>query len=292
VAAGFTLSKIVIVQSLEPHELKTGTTLFQYLQPLLAKSGLGITVELHDCGSVIDFQTFVAQLTYLAKSAKVIPLLHVECHGHPANGLEFENGSMLSWPEVSDCLSPLNIATKFNLFAVFSACFGAYYAQQMSAIHPSPCWGILAPTAKLDPGEILGGFRVFYYEFIKTLDAGLALVELRRQVHLSHGEWFGMPAEEWFKEVVLKYIRQHCTNQAVRARALDLRNRLNALGKSSTISKVKRQIVAANRSSIEEFFDQYFHTKQIPGNDARFSQARYELEQTLSAMRASGRFAL
>lgn len=185
---GFTYTKIVIIQSLEREEVETGKILFEFLASLgTDNESYDVPIEIISCGHAGQFLEILHQLTQDA-TAGTIPLLHVECHGDPLDGLEFENSSTLSWESVSEALRPLNIASKFNLLAVFSACFGAHFLGQMEAIQPSPCWCLVAPTERVDVAEVMGGFRAFYSALFNDNDMGSA-VRAISQCRLSHGRW-------------------------------------------------------------------------------------------------------
>ena len=111
--SGFTFSRIVIIQSLEPDEDETGTILSEFLAALgTATEFSNVPIEVINCGNARQFLEILNQLTQDAASGD-IPLLHVECHGDALDGLEFENSSTLSWERVSAALLPLNIATQF-----------------------------------------------------------------------------------------------------------------------------------------------------------------------------------
>ena len=289
---GFTFTKVVIVQSLESHEIETGRIHSDYIDAQMREHNSIVPVELIICSSSIEFLQILERLIKDARLHDEIPLLHVECHGSPTEGLEFENGSTLTWPEVAAVLLRLNIVTGFNLLTVFSACFGAYFLGQMGAINPAPCWCVVAPTESVDPGEILQGFRVFYSTFFHHADAGEAVSALAR-IHLSNGRWFGQFAELWFEKLVISYIEVHCTKDAVRKRATQLYRQLLQEGHRKSIGHLTRVLRQRNRSSLlQDYFDRYFITDQLPGNCQRFAGARTRLHAKISELRSSGKFVL
>ena len=290
--AGFAYSKVVIVQSLESHEVETGRIHCDYLAAQMHEHNSIAPIELLICSSAKDFLQILDRLTEDAWSRDEIPLLHVECHGSPTDGLEFENGSTLNWSEVAAALLPLNVSTRFNLLTVFSACFGAYFIGEMGAINPAPCWCVVAPTESVDPGEILQGFRVFYSTFLRHLDAGRAVKELTN-IRLSNGRWFGEPAELWFEKLVIGYIESHCTKKVVRTRARKLFRKLRREGKYQSIGNLTRLHRKRNRDGLlKDYFERYFITDQIPENCERFSGVRTRLQAKISELRNSRKFVL
>ena len=165
-AEGFTFTKIVVVQSLEPHETQTGKLIYDFLTSELELNGYLTQVEFKTCWSAKEFSEILTTLEHEAKGGEV-PLLHVETHGTKELGLEFENSSDLSWDDLAKHLRALNVATRFNLLALFSACWGGYFLGKMSAIHQAPCYAMVGPSDKLWPDEIYAGFTAFYRVFLK-----------------------------------------------------------------------------------------------------------------------------
>jgi hypothetical protein len=137
-AVGFRFSKIIIIESLEVNEIRTGEMLSQFIEGEARHNNLNIKVELHKVSHTMAFVKLLEQIKADIISKGEIPLLHIECHGHPEDGLEFENSSLFSWESLSESLSLLNAATKFNLFVILSACFGGHLLKQVSSATESP----------------------------------------------------------------------------------------------------------------------------------------------------------
>lgn len=289
--AGFRLSKIVIIQSLELHEFKTGKNLHDYIRAQVTGVNLEIPVEFHECENRFEFLQILEQLTTEAKARGEIPLVHVECHGSIDGGLEFQNGSCLSWPELAAVLLALNVACRFNLLFAVSACFGAHFVGQMAVISPSPCWCVVAPTEKVDPGELLGGFRTFYRIFLRSSDVGMGVAELQK-VRLSHGRWFGQPAETWFEQVVINYVKTYCSEKATRIRAKGIfREAKRAYGVTKSIGSIMRDFRRKHREDfLDKYFATYFLTADIPENVQRFAGARARIELQLAKLRDTNEY--
>jgi hypothetical protein len=290
---GFTFNKIVIIQSLEPHEIETGRYLSEYVTSLIEQSErYNIPIQVISCSSAIGFLEALKELTREAESGE-IPLLHVDCHGCPVDGLEFENSSTLSWKELSAALLPLNISSRFNLLAVFSACYGAYFLEQMQAIEPAPCWCLVAPTEKVDVSEVMGGFRVFYSALFSEHNMGPAITAIS-QCRLSHGRWLSKPAEQWFENLIIGYIKEHCNLQTARERAKVIFRERKSLGKKRLgTGALLRIIRKANREKLlSKYFDIYFITEQLPQNIKRFENVYRRVETQLNKLRNSGKYCI
>jgi hypothetical protein len=267
--APFAFTKIVIIQSLEPHEYPTGKLLHAFLDQLTMTLGRTVPIEFHTCESAVSFRKIIESLIEDGRFGH-IPLLHVESHGDEHCGLEFENGSELDWHTTAELLSRLNVACEYNLLATFAACFGAYFLGAIRAEAISPCYAMVAPTSKVAPDELERGFKLFYGEILRTLDAGVSLRRLRAE-RLSHGYWFGETAESWFERVVVGYVVTHCTRKALKSRVRILYRKLLREGNRQSIGSLKR--VALRRSRREyfpDYFDQFFAVNSIPENKLRF----------------------
>jgi len=286
---GFTFNRVVIIQSLEPSEVKTGLILSELIYNLASADESQMPVQIIECGYAGEFIQIVEKLTQEAKSGNV-PLLHVECHGDPMAGLEFANGSTLPWEDVAQTLLPLNIASRFNLLSVFSACFGAHFLGQMGVIRPAPCWCLVAPTDTVDPGEILAGFRIFYSLLFETGDMSFA-VEGISKYNLSNGRWLWEPAELWFEHLVTNYVEVHCNKLASLDRARKLHRQLKEQGVYQGIGSIRRKLRLTNRTHLlGKYFDTYFLTSEIPSNVQRFSGVKKRVSATLDDFRGTGRY--
>jgi hypothetical protein len=198
----------------------------------------------------------------------------------------------LAWDRVANALLPLNIASRFNLLAIFSACFGAHFLSQMDTIGPAPCWCLIAPTKKVDPGEILGGFRVFYSALFKDADMGSAVRAISR-CQLSHGEWLWEPAEIWYQRIVTGYIKVHCTESAARERARTIYKDAKKDGKRTSLGSILRIMKKKNRDAFTgDYFDRFFIIDIIPENNIRFAKTKERVANTLATLRNIGKYAI
>jgi hypothetical protein len=290
--AGFHLSRVVIVESLKPGELKTGLETANFVRAQDSTLAVGIPIEYHDCDSAQDFTNILASLNLDAIQTQNFPLLQVECHGDDVLGLEFRDASCLSWPQLSELLAELNKATRFNLISVFSACYGGYFLSRLSTVDPAPCYAMLAPTEAIWPHEILAAFRTFYSEFFRTMDAGRAMSSISK-LSLESGSWMPVLAESWYEHVVINYIQQHCTRHEMKIRTLRTANALRASGVAADMHKVKLGLVQGNRESITgKFFERYFMVADIPENATRFSSLKLRIEKRIHELRATGRYGI
>ena len=103
--ADFTFDRVVVFQSLQPHEFKSGTELKLYLEGLSEDSSHPIPIELYEFSDLIGFKQ---QLLVLCNSIELgqHPILHLEMHGlADASGLVFSDNSKITWSD----LQPIQI---------------------------------------------------------------------------------------------------------------------------------------------------------------------------------------
>ena len=285
--SGFKFNSVIIIKSLEEHETDTANITSQFIASQISNENLSIPIDVLDCQYAGQFRLLMNEITGDAFKGR-IPLIHIECHGDINDGIEFANGSTISWSEIADILLPLNIATKFNLLTVFSACFGAHFIGQMGAIRPAPCWCLVAPTETVDPGEILLGLRTFYLTLFKNRDVGDAVAALSK-CSLSKGRWLSTPAELWFQDQIRSYIENYCNHESSRIRAKSIYRELKASGKRGGIGAAFRTIRRENRNKLSGyFFDVYFMIDKIPENSVRFAKTRGRVDELISIYRESG----
>ena len=289
---GFHFSKIVIIESLDAVDLKTGAKIAALVSSLKETHHIELTVEYHECDNVVEFETLLNVLTLDVKSTGRIPLLHVECHGNKLTGLQFTNGSWLSWPDLSRLLVTLNEATRFNLVSVFCACYGAHFMEQLGCIDPAPFYAMIAPTEDVYPEEILSGFRTFYAALFSSTDAGSA-VSAMKKLNLAYGKWFIQRADFWYERVAIGYVETHCTRLEAKRRALSMCQKLRSVGVSSDLGKLRRELTQSNRTNlVGKYFERYFMTSAVPETFGRFGSVRLRIEQQLTDLRKTGRYAV
>jgi hypothetical protein len=286
---GAQFTKFVVIESLKPDDRKTGREIAHGIRLQLANVGDSIPVDLKLCHSRSDFAAQFAELRRESEHGH-IPIIHVECHGSKAAGLEFTNHERLAWTEFAALLEPINVATGFNLLVLISACFGAYFVSMISAIRTSPCWALVAPSDKVYPHELESGFIDFYNAFVRHWDVGLALTALRDRP-LTKGTWQAVLAEEWFTDIVLQYIRVWCSMDAVRPRIPQLQ-KIREKQRQPWISErdLRNALRLQNSQALDKYFARYFATDSVPSNTTRFAPVKRSAETKVESLRQSGNY--
>lgn len=296
-ATPFSLAKgwmthVVVIESLEEDEPRTGKVLADFLGPLDERAACGVGVAYMTCEHRGEFIEMIGGLIRAAVDQKACPVLHIECHGDEVHGLQFANGSEMPWRELAEVLAALNRATGFNLLVVVSACYGGHLLSELVCGHPAPCLALIGPTDEVSPSDIMAGFMRFYRKLFASLNASQAVAALR-SVPLASGEWFVEHAERWYPILALGYVEKHCTRAATRARALAVWRQLQTDGKDVPKKSLKQGFTRSSREDLTgDMFDRYFMLDSHPNNRSRFEQTRRLMEGELASLRKTGRYSV
>ncbi|MGE8450427.1 MAG: hypothetical protein ACN6OP_07335, partial [Pseudomonadales bacterium] len=217
------------------------------------------------------------------------PIIHIECHGDASDGLEFANGSELSWDSLEKCFTQLNCATRLNTIAIVSACFGAHFISRATPILPAPFFALISPTDEINPYEIKTGLEGFYQSFLSQVSIDDALIELKKR-KLLKGSWFSMSAEQLFVENLTLYIQEFCSRRASIERAKKMNDAWASAGKPKLSQNNIFKMLRNRHKNIEsEAFNTFFCINKIPENALRFNDSLIAAKKNISKIRAEGR---
>gem|GEM_PF-2692904 len=237
-----------------------------------------IPLEIHDCPSAGSLRDVLSKLILEAQEHGHSPILHFECHGSAnGDGLFLANGEKMPWTELAPILANLNFLTKFNLQVFLAACNAFYFIEEMSAIQPSPVYAVIAPSDEVNPGEVMSGPRIYYRTLFESGNAGLALQRLKLE-KLSIGNWFGKTAEEWFEDVVVGYVKSHCSTKDIAERARLLYQTQPSTMSRKSVGALKRGLRHEHNDFVQKYFQECFQTAKIPANLDRFKGLRKRVE--------------
>ncbi len=207
-----------------------------------------------------------------AETEGAYPLIHIECHGaEDRTGLVLADGIGVSWKELKPILTRINVATRCNLVVVVAACYGGYLGEIVGITDRAPCWALIGPTASALPDELLGGYGVFYQEFLTSLDGGKAINALNAW-KLRDGRFYFMPAGGFFRLAFAGYLKRYCTEDALEERAGELRRRLKASGleRLPGRGRLRRELKKQSKPAFQKYLRHFFMMDLYPENEARF----------------------
>ncbi|MGJ7564482.1 hypothetical protein ACSFBM_11545 [Variovorax sp. GB1R11] len=265
----FRFNRLYIIESLEPDEVKTGQILFDFLQPVIGEADFPLPMGHYTTESAQGFRDVLAELLTNSQQGHV-PWLHIECHGSD-EGLEFANGSEISWQELCDLLRPINQACQFQLFVVLSCCHGAGIVSGIDTGRGAPCLGLIGPSHEVNPAELLGHFRDFYQQLIATTDLGTAFRSWSSR-SLEKGQMAIVTAELWWRQLMSAYLAEHATRDGVAKTARRQRKIQAAQGVAASIGYLRRKFIQRLPLIVENRFKAYFMLDEVPANAARFGE--------------------
>jgi hypothetical protein len=258
-------NQILIVDSLPDGQLNTAARLFADAHDWAQAIG-GVphiaSVRIPSSGAFLDL---LAQLAQQAARDAYVPLLHIECHGRE-EGLEFADGSGLTWDEVKPAVVALNVATRLNLIVVVAACHGGAIAGFVRAEHRAPFWAFLAPKRQISAGDLEAALSAFYQALLMTRSSERAMDALRATP--AGQEFWQLSAQTIYRLIVEGYAERHLTQEAVQQQAERLRARAAAHG--AVWSQAQIEAMIRDPGIFEGFRREFFMVDLYPDHAERF----------------------
>lgn len=220
--AGFWFNRIHILQSLPAGELRTGRVLQTAI--LVAHPDAASRIVLCD---VDDRESLRAVLVDIAAHLDMglIPFIHLECHGSQ-DGLQLSSGEIVTWNEFRDLFTPLNVASRLNLFVSLASCHGDRLASAILLTEPAPVWALLGPRSVHETGALCDFFRTFFTRLLETTDLRAALNAAGGGLPTEGQELVLWPADYFFAFAFHRYVADYCSPTELGRRAECLAARL------------------------------------------------------------------
>jgi hypothetical protein len=277
-------SKIVIIQSLRTNDGFTGTKLHEDLEIINIFLDLGLEIELINVHKNHELFEALRKIEYQTRKDGLYPLLHLEIHGNnDTTGLILSSGDCISWTDLIDPLTKINVACRLNLIVVLAVCYGAHLMQIIQPSKRAPFWGIIGPTEEIKVGFILKSFYAFYRTLLETgngSDAINALSKSSEKNKLTSFYYF-TNAELYFKKTYLLY-NQECTPDGLQHRAKGLYRRLKKEQGNSTksVGQIKRHLKIKQEEIFYMHANRFFMHDLYDENKIRFNLEYNEVVNT------------
>lgn len=262
-------NKIAIIQSLPKNNRPTGTRLCEDIEAVNDYYDLQLKIELHNIKTKNDFNNLLSKLANEARTAGLLPILHIETHGDE-HGLQFSSGEQITWTEIKAPLTELNIQTKNNLFVTLAACKGAYLINVLGLTDRAPCCGLIGPTIDIHTCDV-EHYGIFYRELLTTGDGDGAAKLLMESCPNS---FYFTSVELFFKKVFKKYLVESCTKQAIKKRALKMYEESKAITKQNKIPnqmRVFKQQLSNTKKAFKIYKKRFFMIDLHPENKELFT---------------------
>lgn len=279
--SGFHYSRIILIQSLEEHEFSVCDQLAQHIETLQEEISNKIQVEQISCESANEFISIIRKIKTTYSNDSII--LQIDCHGDKSEGLVFSNSSVLSWEKFSEEITGINIKTNMGVLLITSACYGFHIMSQNKPFKISPFWGVVAPTDKIDPSEILRALRNFYRLIIKTSTFEDAFKLIGKE-KVSTGKWLAEFSERWFEFQVRNFLVNNSNNDEITKRAI----KINKEHPDLSIGKIKSNLRSQQKKGLPIYYDKYFLCNIYPDNRNRFRHAHTRIKKIICQLRKQG----
>lgn len=241
-----------------------------------------------------DFRHFFA--TTCIESGVDIPIVS-RWLGHKDGGAlamrvygQLRDDAIVAWDIFSEKLWRFNLASQFNLLAVFSCCDGLHQIDALSTDKPCPFATLVGCEGKLSTQELLNGFQCFYAELMASGQAHRALTALQAQIVQSTAKFRFFSAEYAFLRVASRVLSDNANPMTFEREARFVRAFVQKLfarrgiRQSVSLRDAQDAVRASQRITLPQFFETFFAVDKIPGNRARFN---YEKLRALAESRTS-----
>ena len=176
---------IVVIQSLNPEDTKTGESLYRDILRYKCYSKKESFSSFYDVHSIQDFRSAIRDIENSLIEGDILSL-QIETHGCD-EGIGLSCGELLKWRDFYDIIRPLNVKTGHLLFIIMAMCKSI---AMISSINPEE----RAPYRAF--------FMAFYDNYFNLLDIAQALKALQEEVKDKNGfsPFQALTAESVFDE--------------------------------------------------------------------------------------------
>jgi hypothetical protein len=212
-------NKIYIIESLEEHEYKTGTILYNDLIRWRCEQ-LESGSELLLITTKSEFNNAFIQIRKETQQQDVLPLIHFEVHGS-TEGLILASNELVPWYELAEFLRSINITTRNKLFVSLATCFGAYIYSEIKTHNKAPFFGFIGPWGEITDKDAAVSYYEFYDELLTSLDFTKAVEKINTSNKLPYRYHF-YNSEEIFEKVYKKYEAENYSPENFEKRIIHL----------------------------------------------------------------------
>lgn len=211
-------NKIYVIESLRNGDAKTGQQLFNdTIKRRQEQKGLNNSFELITPTTKEEFFTALEHIKNEVIYKLVNPIIHLELHGSK-DGLQLNNGEIITWNELQFRLIELNGISVCNLFVTLATCYGGYIYTVIRPNLRTPFWGFVGPFETVYEDEVLLNFTAFYDEFLQSLDFNAAVNALNNANPNNKSKFRFQNTEYVFNVAYQNYEAKYLTPEIVEQR--------------------------------------------------------------------------
>jgi hypothetical protein len=190
------------------------------------------------------------------------PILHFEMHGNE-DGLSLVSGQYISWDELKDHITKINVAIKNNLLITLATCRGAYLMSVITLQERSPFGAMIGSWVDIQEIELVS-FVYFYLHLIRYKDLNMAYANFKLREPEIQRRFYFINSEHTFLQFYNSYVHTHHDT-------IDTWERFKSLnqtaGNSHSLFEGIRFIALqkqSRRAKYREFRDNYFMIDLYP----------------------------
>lgn len=169
-------NKIIVLQSLDDSDRKTGTELHVDIISRRAWINPNLDTELIEIENKSQFFERLLEIKQNCLKHHIVPFLHLETHGYN-DGISLRSGENILWRDILPVIRDINIASRNNLFISVASCFGGRIQFIININEPCPMRGFIGPMSLIHEKDLLISFTAFFdtllitNDFIKAINA-------------------------------------------------------------------------------------------------------------------------
>lgn len=208
--------------------------------------------------------------------SQLFPILHIATHGD-SEGLILKENS-ISWDELIEPITKINIRSENHLFLMVAACFGAHAINLLQSTKRAPFYIMIGPAKKV--GESYLDYTIlkqFYSEFSRNQNFFQALELVKESIGIGKLPFHISSSLRFFRTAISKR-KQRALKEKTRHEVIQsLKNNYNTKIADKVKSKILylEQVMELEELGFEKFKEQYFMIDLYPKNAFRFSQVKY-----------------
>lgn len=224
----FKNNSIFFFESLGISEHKTAKWIYEDIVSL-SYGKKDFIIEYYSFNTKDEFFNLLNRKVFL-KSKISYPIIHIEAHGNQEGLGIAETNEIITWGELNESLTPLNIRCKNNLILALGACNGHFI--NIDLIHRygeykrSPFLICISSLSKISNQEIKFGFSSLYKKFIKEKNLNVAMDEMLKETKLN-----SLNTASYFAERLIKTLQKTKASARFKKIASESLKELIKLGK-------------------------------------------------------------
>ncbi len=267
----FQFNKIIVIESLEDKDRKTGREVFDDLEFTKLLCSNRLESEFRLISNKSDLMLCIDELIENVEFNGVFPILQIDAHGN-TDGVKFSENSYIGWRELLEQLSKLNLLMKGNLLVVLASCYGAHIIRHVSTISRAPFWGVIAPYEKTHPENVYSGLNRFYNAI--CLGNGSSEIVSTLNTNRSSSDLKLFTAELLFVKATEVGVSQFQARKSLDQQIKSTMDKLSSQGEAIeiTASQLKMDFISEQMKKFEDDLKKFLMVDLFPENENKISK--------------------